>query len=203
MNRRVLLNGLALGGALALSNPLRSLAQSAQASETGPSVAYAGIAYLTNFADIERALPYASKLLNAPEAKDLDRELFARATSRPQPFTLSGDLGTLKPGQSAPVLALALDHELTDVERLGGQYKLSVTLWGQVMVFDYGSMSVISSTPLICHYVDLLNRPAEPSDIERAYGRLIHQDDPSGLKQSFVDAVGKTSCQNRAAAVCA
>ncbi|ESQ88668.1 hypothetical protein [Asticcacaulis benevestitus] len=150
---------------------------------------FAGFAYLTDYQDVSQRLPCTSRVVNDTGAQIFDRQLFELATSVPCQAKINDGLGTLKAGRAAYVTALAVNHEITDVERIGNQYKLSVTLWGQLLVFDFQSKSVVSSTPVVSQFIDLFDTDPTEDEILAAYGRLVNGEDAGGLKSQFAKAI--------------
>lgn len=172
-----------------LTWPLTAWARD-DAAATGATLSdevfFAGLAYLAEHEDIPKVLPFTVQQISSGGGTGFDRVLAQLAAQTKCEVRINTDgLGKLAPGRTAYVMALAIDHEVTNIEETRDGYKLSCELWGQILVFDFHARSIVSSVPLIARYNDLLPDRPTPDNIADSYHKLLFSDDPGCVQGQF------------------
>ncbi|AJC20161.1 hypothetical protein [Pandoraea pulmonicola] len=175
----------------------------AAAQVTDKTVTFAGAAYGGDAASIDKRFPYSRAYeagLKASGDSPYKRLLAAVNQSPPQHFKLTtGPIDQLKGRDQALVVSLVVNSETVSVERFGAIRKLFVLLRGQVLFFDFKSMTVLRSYPVSFGYVDNLDH--EPTRAEvLARVRMVYEGagDKPGLYTRFASAVSAAQLPDQA-----
>jgi hypothetical protein len=175
----------------------------AAAQVTDKTVTFAGAAYGGDAASIDKRFPYSRAYeagLKASGDSPYKRLLAATNQSPPQHFKLTtGPIDQLKGRDQALVVSLVVNSETVSVERFGAIRKLFVLLRGQVLFFDFKSMTVLRSYPVSFGYVDNLDH--EPTRAEvLARVRMVYEGagDKPGLYTRFASAVSAAQLPDQA-----
>jgi hypothetical protein len=175
----------------------------AAAQVTDKTVTFAGAAYGGDAASIDKRFPYSRAYeagLKASGDSPYKRLLAATNQSPPQHFKLTtGPIDQLEGRDQALVVSLVVNSETVSVERFGAIRKLFVLLRGQVLFFDFKSMTVLRSYPVSFGYVDNLDH--EPTRAEvLARVRMVYEGagDKPGLYTRFASAVSAAQLPDQA-----
>lgn len=159
-------------------------------------VSFAGVAYSGQEATIAQRFPYALRYEESLKvAGDSINARALRATEQnpPQKLKLSTNpIAELKGRDQALVTSLVLNSETVSVENFGDVRKLFVLIRGQVLFFDFKSMTVVRSYPVSFAYIDNLNRQPSDQDI-LARVKLVFEgaNDKPGLYGRFANTLAQ------------
>ncbi|MFG6449355.1 hypothetical protein ACG0Z6_14085 [Roseateles sp. BYS180W] len=130
-------------------------------------VALAGFAYSGDASSIAKRFPYSKQYEARLKASGtpLNKQLWqATSAAPPQHFDLVPQIAELKGADQALAVALVVNAETVSVERFGDVRKLMVLIKGQVLFFDFKSMSVVRAYPV--SFAALDNYREDPSEEE-------------------------------------
>ena len=136
-------------------------------SATAPDgIAYAGLAYAGNYADVATRFKY-SKRYEAhlkDQGTDINAKLRQAVQGGHYPFHLNTDESAEIKGDQTLVTTLTVTGETVSDETFGPVHKLLVQIRAQAMIFDFQSKMLLRAYPLSFAYLDALNHV--PSDAE-------------------------------------
>ncbi len=121
-------------------------------------VYYGGFSYLGASSLIEKNFPFSSSLNNVQNGRSaFDRALGDRVRSvEITNFELKlDDFADIS--DDAMAMTLALESEMTSVEKIGGRYKLLILMSAQILLFDYKNMQVVATYPIDVQFNDSLD----------------------------------------------
>ena len=126
---------------------------------------FAGFSFRGDYAQIETNYPITLSISNQ-KLSDQRNILDATLVDKIQNIKIKGGniaLGELAEfGDGSLILACCLDTELISVEQYDDGFKLVIDLGAQALFFDYSSMKVVASYPIMLELIDYL--PNEPDD---------------------------------------
>lgn len=134
-------------------------------------VYFAGLAYIGDASNMERAAPYAASLIQDSKAlTEYNGQLVAAMReARVEGVRLETLSGRSTSGEALS-LALAITEEQFQAEDTGsGYYAVKATTFGQIVLFDFTEKRVISTVPFITSYTD------SPEKVDEAYKRQIYE----------------------------
>lgn len=139
-------------------------------------VYYAGFSYLGESQQIEASFPYSHKLNAFVEgAPAFDRELRTKLANGSYKFDMhTAKLADLN-NEDAVSFTFALQNETTSVEKIGDLYKVLIQLEGQLLFFDFNTMSVVSSFPIYVQYNDVSEEQPTAEYITQQYQRVYFE----------------------------
>jgi len=142
------------------------------------------MAYTARAADVERLLPVSSTVVEAEGKHQLSRSLAAALQRRPpKHFDLQfATLASLDGRSDAIVFAAAVDRESWTVERIAGKYKLLFEIAAEALFFDFRERQILFAYPITLQYIEVLDRPPGPSDLQAAAHRLLFGTASSSLQ---------------------
>ncbi|MDR3397403.1 MAG: hypothetical protein P4M06_07560 [Pandoraea sp.] len=174
-----------------------------KAQVTDKTVTFAGAAYGGDAASIDKRFPYSRAYENGLKAvgdSPYKRLLAAVAQNPATHFTLTtGPIDQLKGRDQAIVVSLVVNTETVSVERFGAIRKLLVLLRGQVLFFDFKSMTVLRSYPVSFGYVDNLDHePTRAEVLDRV--RMVYDgaNGKPGLYARFAASVAQAQLPDQA-----
>lgn len=142
---------------------------SAGAQAQDVEVTFAGVAYAGDAQTIPQRFPFSAKYeaqLKASGDTPYKRVLTAtKQTSQRHLNLTTTAIAELKGRDQALVVSLVLNSETVSVERFGDVRKLFILVRGQVLFFDFKSMTVVRSYPLSFGYIDNLRHDPSDADI--------------------------------------
>lgn len=155
------------------------------------TVSFGGHAFLSKFSDISRDFPHLSSALSG-RSGEFDRALVQAgaqsAGGRTIPISFD-ELGTLRSGADANVLALAFDREVVTATRIGDTWKVLVELSFQALVFDFNTRMIRASYPAATQYIDAFDREPTQADVSSILQRLVFGSQTTGVIAGFWAAV--------------
>jgi hypothetical protein len=154
------------------------------------SVSLAGFSYSGDFQSIKSRFPYTQRYSESLKASGTSPDrLLAQAVNavKIDNFTLKqGELATLKGSDQAIAVSMVMTNETVSYEQIGRAYKVFINLRGQVLFFDFKSMSVLRAYPITVAYLDLLPEPPTDELIDDRVNKLFNGDGgKAGLFQRF------------------
>lgn len=184
---------------IAFATAFLLVAASKAMGEEKVSVTWAGVGFVTDHKDIARSFPLTNRFLTeANQACDqegstcvsIERLLAPKLATLENPsFRVNTTaLGTLS-GDSAIALALALDRELSSHEVIGTHHKLLSELSGQALFFDFKSMRVLASFPILLQHIDVLDHAPDEKERYARIAELLSTSGHANIHKEFLDAV--------------
>jgi hypothetical protein len=159
-------------------------------NSTAMNVHYGGFSYLGESKLIEENFPYSSSLnvvsngISAFDAKLVDKVRSVAINN----FDLQlGNLADIK--DDAMAMTLALESEITSVEKIGDRYKLLILMSAQILLFDYKNMQVVATYPIDIQFNDVLDRTPTHEDILKRYENIYFGDSSINILNIFVERV--------------
>ena len=140
-------------------------------------VYYAGFSYLGEAKHISRNFPF-SNTLNTTEngVSVFDEQLTSKLSGTTYSFKLNTiSLADLK-NEDAVSFTVALQNEVTSVEKIGDLYKLLIQLDVQLLFFDFSDMSVVASFPVNIQYNDVTDSYPSNEYISEQYKRIYFEE---------------------------
>ena len=128
------------------------------------SVQFAGFAYLGDAKDLQKNYPFTLAINTRQKSGQmlLDQRLQQELDKTPpRHIILNTSLGRLDQG-NAIAMAITLDHETVSVNTFDDGFQLIAELGTRVLFFDFNTMSIIGSYPIILEYIDYT--PVKPSE---------------------------------------
>ena len=151
-------------------------------------VYYGGFSYLGASDLIEKSYPYSNSLntvnrgVSAFDAALVDKIRSVKINN----FDLQlGDLADIR--DDAMALTLALESEMTSVEKIGDRYKLLILMSAQILLFDYKSMQVVATYPIDVQFNDSLDHQPTREDILKRYRDIYFGDSKVNILSIFID----------------
>lgn len=161
------------------------------AAQVATTLHYAGFAFGGQAQDADHAFPvsYAlSKETEGPGAHRLDRELGRRLKGQSFPgISIDEGLGNSKTGDSLAI-AFVLNWENVAQERIGNDFKLTVDLRAEALVFDFEKMKVIAAYPFGFQTRDVSATPPTPAKIQGMV-RGMYLSGDRGIFDLFIKAL--------------
>lgn len=157
-----------------------------------------GFSYLGNLNHVNSAFPYTQKLNTIVEGMAIfDRELASKIHSKKFNFSYIADqLANLK-NEDSLTFTLALQSEKTSIEKIGGLYKLLIELEGQLLFFDFNSMSIVASFPINIQYNDVTKSKPSELYIKEQYREIYFGDTKINFFTTAVKRLSKVNIKRR------
>jgi len=155
-------------------------------------VYYGGFSYLGASNLIEINYPYSSSLNTAENGVSaFDAVLNDRVRSaKINNFNLQlGGLADIR--DDAMAMTLALESEMTSVEKIGDRYKLLILMSAQILLFDYKSMQVVATYPIDVQFNDSLDHMPTRDDILMRYRDIYFGGTKVNILSIFIDRIKK------------
>lgn len=131
-------------------------------------VTFAGVAFSGDAATLDQRFSYSRRYEKGLEASgDSSYKKTLAAVARVTPHNIrlvTTPIDSLKGQDQALVASLLINSETVSVERFGDIRKLFVLLRGEVLFFDFKSMTVVRAYPISFAYID--NATHDPSQDE-------------------------------------
>jgi hypothetical protein len=161
-------------------------------SATAATVSLAGFSYSGDYQSIQSRFPYTKCYSEALAAeKSSPDRLLAQAVAgvKIDNFTLKqGELAELKGSDQAIAVSMVMTSETVSYEQIGRAYKVFINLRGQVLFFDFKSMSVLRAYPVTVAYLDVLATPPSDEMIDERVRKMFNGDgSKEGLFQRFAN----------------
>ncbi|MBB4845652.1 hypothetical protein HNP55_004204 [Paucibacter oligotrophus] len=179
------------------------LSATSAATAQQKEVALSGFAYSGDAGSIAQRFPYTKKYEAALKAAgDSPAKRIAQAVKQapPQHLRLLPQIAELKGSDQALAVALVVNAETVSVEQFGELRKLLVLVKGQVLFFDFKSMSVARAYPISFASIDTF--PYDPSEAD-VLARLTQVYEGAGGKPGlfarFANALAKATIPETAA----
>ena len=160
-------------------------------------VYFAGFAFASDNAHIQKEFPYTNELLQEKDGDvvRLKKALDDRLDSIHNPgISLQGNdkLGNSKSGDAVS-LAFAVDWENVSTEQLGNDTKIVVDLHAQILVFDFTEKKLIGAFPIRMQVID--SQPGKPSHehILELFRNIYYGDAENNIFDQFVERMNKVS----------
>jgi hypothetical protein len=153
-------------------------------------VYYGGFSYLGASSLIEKNFPFSSSLNNVQNGRSaFDRALGDRVRSvEITNFELKlDDFADIS--DDAMAMTLALESEMTSVEKIGGRYKLLILMSAQILLFDYKNMQVVATYPIDVQFNDSLDHKPTREDILQRYETIYFGDSKVNVLSIFIDRI--------------
>jgi hypothetical protein len=170
------------------------------AAASAGTVYFGGVAFTGNAADKDRDFPQLSGLLDASGNARVSAAIRQALQAQPASIDLKFDqLGSIHDASKSTALALAVDHETTSVEHIGGVYKVRMEIAAQLLFFDYKEKQVLGGFPLVLEYIDTLNVPPTVEQLRVGFGHMLFDTaDTHSLVAQIVATLRKISVPNAA-----
>jgi hypothetical protein len=149
-------------------------------------VYYGGFSYLSEKKDF----PYTNSLNIVRGGKSAIDEVLIKKVKlvKIKNFELKlDDLADISDDVMA--MTLALDSEITSVEKIGDQYKLLILLSAQILLFDYKNMQIVATYPIDIQYNDSLDHKPTEEDILESYKEVYFGDSNVNVLSIFIDRI--------------
>ncbi len=175
---------IAIAFCLTLVGSIRARAQ---------DVAFAGLAYSGNSQTISSRFPYSKRFDASLPGRGIDG-IFQKdiASLHPKNFTLVSTVDELKGRDEAVVVAFVITNETLSTEQIGRVYKLLIQIRGQVLFFDFKSMTVLRAYPVSFAYIDALMEAPSEAVKDRDVGYVFNgSNGKPGLLSRFEDSLVK------------
>lgn len=156
-------------------------------------IAVAGMGYAGAANTLEHRFKYSLKYEEARRSKGAPvgaALIKALQNAAPANLKIVPQIDSLNKRDQALVAALVISSETVSAEQFGNLHKLLVLIRGQAMFFDFKSMNVVRSYPLSFAYVDLLNHPPTPEEVQERV-KLVYEgaNGKPGVLERFVRSV--------------
>ena len=113
------------------------------------NVYYGGFSYLGHHNDIEKNYPYTSSINTIKSGVSIfDIELSKKieGISESKANIILSDLADIK-DENALAATLALESELTSIDKIDGIYKILIQMSAQILIFNYSEMKRFTFNP--------------------------------------------------------
>lgn len=162
------------------------------------TVALAGMSYSGDYQSINARFPYSQRFAKSLAAENLSPDLLLGqvvAQTKIDNFTVQqGELAQLKGSDQAIAVSLVITNEIVSYERFGGAYKLFINVRGQVLFFDFKSMSVLRSYPVTGAYLDVVRDHLSDAELDDRVRQIYRGSGPKqGLLQKFAAQLASTT----------
>jgi hypothetical protein len=166
-----------------------------QSRAKAQDVAFAGLAYSGDSQTISTRFPYSKRFDASLPGRGIDG-IFQKdiATLHPKNLSLVGNLDELKGRDQAVVVAFVITNENLSTEKIGSVYKLLIQIRGQVLFFDFKSMTVLRVYPVSFAYIDALMEAPSEGIKDRDVGYVFNgSNGKPGLLSRFEDSLVKAA----------
>ena len=137
-------------------------------------VYYAGFSYLGSSEFIDTNLSNSNRINSeSGDTAKFDRFFLKKLQSKKFSFNLITDKQALLGDEEALTLTLALQNEKTSIEKIGSVYKLLIELEGQLLFFDFNTMSIVASFPINTQFIDVTKTRPSEEYIRQQYHRIF------------------------------
>ena len=152
-------------------------------------VYYGGFSYLGEYDLIKKNFPYSESLNTVQNGRsDFDVELSKKiAKIKIKNFNL--ELGFADISDDVMAMTLALESEITSIEKIGDKYKLLILLSAQILLFDYKNMQVVATYPIDVQFNDSLDHKPTKEDILERYKEIYFGDSKVNVLSIFIDRI--------------
>lgn len=155
-------------------------------------VYYGGFSYLGASNLIEKNFPYSNQL-NVVEngVSSFDAALIEKVRSVKMGKINLKLVDLAEISDDAMAMTLALESEITSVEKIGERYKLLILISAQILLFDYKNMQVVATYPIDIQYNDSLDHNPTQEDILQRYKTIYFDSSKVNILSRFIDRLNK------------
>ncbi|MDR2051223.1 MAG: hypothetical protein LBQ63_05580 [Deltaproteobacteria bacterium] len=153
------------------------------------TVAFAGVSFTGDFKDNKKNYPYSYEIVTRTAKDSLDRilgeKLLARAAGNPN---VSFHLGLLNMEEAAEAIAVsfAIDLEKVSVSEIAEGYKTVVSIYSEILAFDFKEKKIIGTYPLNFEYITLFKHNPTEKEIKDIFLALYLGGNPE-IKTNILD----------------
>jgi hypothetical protein len=157
-----------------------------------------GFSYLGAANTIKSSFPYSYKLNGKVDGIGLfDKELSKKINAESYNFNLITNKLADLDDESAVSFTFALQNERTSIEKIGNLHKLLIQLDGQLLFFDFHSMSIVASFPVNIQYNDVVKSYPSEDYIKEQYRKIFFDKMKVNLFTSAVKRLKEVTLKRR------
>lgn len=156
----------------------------------------AGLSYLGESKNLERAAPYASKIINNKQRlSEFNIRLFSElGKTKLEGINISNSMGgSIDEGKSLAISLAIIEEDFQVLEDASDEYKYTINArtFAQIVLFDSNDNQIISTVPFVTNFIHKTN--TQPDDQERTetYKKIYYDDNEINPINQFLEKLPK------------